>query len=144
LHAAVGHDDERGGGVDAEALGELGVFSHVDAAKSEGVVVAPTLEYLREEGIDSPRSSIGGVVEEQQLSSCLPARGRRVLDDASLRMARTCVAGVERCCSHSPPFPSAPTTFAGRKPQNLGRAGFWTREGHEGTASAYPVEARVQ
>src|SRR5687768_10758294 len=54
LLGAALDDDDRGNGVDPEALDELGTDVLVDDVEAERAVIPPALEYLREEALDAP------------------------------------------------------------------------------------------
>ena len=76
-HASVMHDDERRCDLNAEALDEVSVRTDVDPPDGERVVVAASLQTLRDESFDPARTPVGRVVEEQQLRP-----GLSLLDDA--------------------------------------------------------------
>ena len=100
-------DDERGQCPDAEALDEIGPRLVVDAVELEGAVVAPALEHLGQEPLDTPARAGDGRVEEDE--SRLVAGRREGSDGFDLLLSGS--AGACTCC-----LPGRPTGLTSVQP----------------------------
>jgi hypothetical protein len=66
LNLPVGDDEQAGCGRYRESVCEIGSFSDLDAVNPECLVVAPTLQDMREERLCAPRLTRSFVVEEKE------------------------------------------------------------------------------
>ena len=70
LDAAVGDDEQRRCLFDAEALGQIWTFVHLDLDELERAVVLAALEHLRDEALDAPAAAAHSRVEEDEPRFC--------------------------------------------------------------------------